>query len=107
MHPTELAIALMSRSQCAVQVGAVLVDVWGIHSWGWNSAGNGFGEHAEAHCLRRANSRRLEGSTMYVAARRKRNGRPVTARPCEVCHRLTRRVDRVVWRNRNGVWWIG
>ena len=104
MHPAELALALLNRSQCSVQVAAVLVDSWGIFAWGINHAGNGFGEHAEAHCLRRANRSRLEGATMFVAARRKRNGRAVTARPCDACQRLVRACHRVIWRDSRGVW---
>ena len=50
--PRELAIDLLPRSTCAVQVAAVLADANGIFGWGWNSAGSGFGEHAEAAAFR-------------------------------------------------------
>lgn len=105
--PRELAIAMMSRSVCNVQVGAVLADSWGIFSWGHNSSGfSGYGEHAEAHCLRRSNRRRVKGSTLYVAARRQRNSRPVTAKPCERCLQLITRCKHVTYRDGDGVWQI-
>lgn len=103
--PRELAVALLNRSSCAVQVAAVLADKWGIFAWGHNHAGrNGYGEHAEVHCINRSNPHRLHGATMYVAARRRRNNRIVTARPCEACQRAIWGVGRVTWRDRNGVW---
>jgi deoxycytidylate deaminase len=103
--PKELVVALLNRSQCAVQVAAVLEDVNGVHAWGWNSSGrDGYGQHAEAHCLSRANPRRLAGSILYVAARRRRNGRVVQSRPCETCQKVIWRVTRVVYRDGNGVW---
>lgn len=104
-HPTEIAATLLSRSICAVQVAAVLVDRFGVFSWGWNSSGpEGLGEHAEAHAFRRANRRRLKGATLYVAAQRKRNKRVVTARPCEGCMSVVKRVGGVVYRDGDGNW---
>jgi deoxycytidylate deaminase len=103
--PKDLAIALLRRSECSVQVAAVLADLWGIFSWGWNSTGmDGFGEHAESHCLRRSNGRRLKGATLYIAAVRKKNGRVVTAKPCEACQGVIKKVGRVCYRNGEGVW---
>lgn len=102
--PKDIADALTNRSTCAVQVAAVLADHFGIYSWGWNSAGDGFGEHAEIHCLRRCNRRRLSHSTMYVAAQRKRNGKIVIAMPCPACQVAIRFVKEVIYRDRDGVW---
>ena len=103
--PRELVVALLSRSICSVQVACCLADGWGIHSWGHNHVGrNGLGEHAEVMTLRRANRKRLSRSTLYVAARRRRNGKVVTARPCEECQRALTRVGRVVWRDYDGTW---
>ena len=102
--PRDLAIALLSRSICSVQVGAVLADKWGIFGWGWNSSGDGLGEHAEAACLRRGNRKRFPLSTLYVAAARLRNGKPVTARPCPACGAKLKKVGRVCWRDGTGLW---
>jgi hypothetical protein len=86
--PRQLAIDLLSRSICSVQVAAVVADWWGIFGWGWNSVGSGFGEHAEAAVIRRTSRRRLRGATIYVASQRHRNGKPVMSAPCPDC--LTR-----------------
>lgn len=104
--PKELAVAILLRSTCIVQVGAVLADRWGIHSWGHNHAGpTGMGQCAEQHCLLRANRRRLQGSILFVAARRLRTGRIVQARPCKACWRaIAGRVAGVHWRDGSGVW---
>lgn len=83
--PRELAIALLSRSPCTIQMAAVIADGHGIFSWGWNSPGSGFGEHAEAAAIRRANKKRLALSTIYVAGRRVRNGKMVPSLPCPDC----------------------
>lgn len=106
--PRTLAEALLSRSECSVQVSAVLADSWGVFGWGWNSSGrDGYGEHAEAACLRRANRSRMPASTLYVAARRKRNGRTISARPCSDCASLiaSYKVGQVVWRDKDGLWY--
>lgn len=102
--PRELADALTRRSICAVQVSAVLADTHGVFGWGWNSAGvTGLGEHAEAAAVRRANRKRLAGATIYVAARRRRNGKMVVAAPCLGCQTKLRGV-RVVYRDSGGIW---
>lgn len=105
--PRDLTIDLLSRSECQVAVAAVLADGWGITSWGWNSSGrDGLGQHAEDHCLRRANPKRVMGSYLYVAARRKRNQKTITARPCEDCQRFLNgmRVKTVYYRDGGGEW---
>ncbi|MBI3019913.1 MAG: hypothetical protein HYY60_01130 [Parcubacteria group bacterium] len=80
-----LALDLLDRSPCRVQIAAVLVDANGrIFAWGWNhKADGGAGKHAEAHAIERANKRRLRGATIVVAGRRKKNGNILCARPCE------------------------
>lgn len=106
-HPSELAVDLLSRSVCAVQVAAVLQDSWGILSWGWNSMGpDGLGLHAERHCLLRANRKRVRYAILWVAARRKRNGKTVTARPCGDCQRMIAGmgVGIVFYRDGEGKW---
>ena len=104
--PRELATAILTRSKCRVQVGAVLTDAHGIHSWGWNSSGpTGLGLCAERHALFRANHERLGGSILYVAARRARSRRIVHSRPCEACARaIVGRVPMVTYRNGEGAW---
>ena len=102
-RPEDLAIDLLGRSICAVQVSAVLADR-SIYSWGWNGVHTGLGIHAEAHCLSRANRRRISQSTLYTAARRKKSGNVVTAKPCADCQALLRRVKRVVYRDGDGSW---
>lgn len=109
--PEEFAEAILLRSVCAVQVGACLADSHGIFAWGWNHMGNGFGEHAEVHCLRRANRDRAEGSTIYVASTRMRTGRPVTSKPCEKCQGWIEafNIHKVWFRGGDGLWrlqWI-
>lgn len=102
----ELTVALLKRSTCAVRCAATLEDSRGIFSWGWNSSGSdGMGEHAERACLRRANWGRLEGSTIYVAAERGRNGKIIGSRPCEACEAfLAPRIARMLWRDPFGRW---
>jgi len=102
--PRELAVALIGRSICTVQVAAVLADSNGIFSWGWNSAGSGFGEHAEAMCMRRANKKRVPGATLYVAAVRRKSGNTILAKPCVECQPLAARCARVVYRDAGGRW---
>ena len=103
--PTEVVIQLLKRSKCAVQVAAVLADGWGIFSWGWNSSGpDGLGQHAEIHCMRRANPNRIPNATMYVAARRKKNGKSVTAMPCDECEKVVNYCYRVMFRSSKNVW---
>ena len=103
--PVDILIGLLNRSSCAVQVAAILVDNYGIHQWGWNNMGfDGMGQCAERHCLSRANPKRLSESTLYVAAKRRRNGRVVTARPCLKCAQIVCKVGRTVYRDSNGEW---
>lgn len=105
VDPRELAIALLKRSQCAVQVAAVISDARGVFAWGWNSSGpDGMGQHAEAHAIARANPARLAGSTIYVAARRRKSGRCVLACPCPQCMPLVAACAFVTWRNKDGSW---
>lgn len=105
--PAEVAATILNRSISAVKVGACLVDGHALHSWGWNGMGpDGYGIHAEAHVIRRANPRRLEGSTLYVASVRARNNRFVISRPCLECQKLIRwaGIAKVWWRGMDGVW---
>ena len=103
--PADLAIDLLSRSICSVRVAAVLADKHGVFGWGWNGVGSdGLGEHAEAHCLRRSNNKRLAKATMWVAAVRHRTGKPVTAKPCEQCQKAIRKVGKVMYRDGDGIW---
>ena len=37
--PKEIAATILNRSVCAVQVGACLVDNWGVFSCGCNHSG--------------------------------------------------------------------
>ena len=105
--PRKLVIDLLPRSICLVKVAAVIADRKGrILSWGWNSVGaTGLGEHAEAAAIRRANRKRLEGATIYVAGEWRDRGKVVTAKPCWNCQRY---VDcyglDVVYRDRDGKW---
>jgi pyrimidine deaminase RibD-like protein len=82
-NPRELAVALLSRSVCNVQVAAVLSDTSGIFSWGWNHGGFHGGVHAEFHALHNANRCRLRGARMTVAGRVKASENYVYSRPCE------------------------
>ena len=104
--PRELAETLLNRSTCSVMVAACIEDKFGIHSWGWNSAGySGYGMHAEAHAIVRANKPRLYGSTIYVASIRKRNGNPVIAKPCVNCQKLLDKyMITVKYRDKDGLW---
>jgi len=107
LSPSELAVDLTKRSICAVQVAAVIFDKHGVFAWGWNSAGpDGFGEHAEAHAIRRSNKSRLEGASIAIAGRRKRNGAVVVSFPCADCaNRVTKRGIRFVWIESKGHSW--
>lgn len=103
-HPAQVAVAMLSRSICSVQVGAVLCDSHGIYAWGWNGVGSGFGLHAEAHCLHRSNRKRWSESTLFVAALRKKSGNIITARPCEECQKLIKKVGMVMYRDSDDSW---
>ena len=104
--PRKLAVDLLPRSICSVQVAAVIADDSGIFSWGWNSVGSGLGEHAEAAAIRRANKDRLETATIYVAAQRNRNGKIVLSKPCEDCAKRLRAagIYLVYYRLASGRW---
>jgi deoxycytidylate deaminase len=99
--PRQLAIDILERSICQVKVGACIADQNGIMGWGWNSVGDGFGEHAEAAAIRRSNRRRQVGATIYVAARR---NNIITAKPCEDCARRIYGswISKVVYRDQDG-----
>ena len=108
--PKELAIALMSRSRCSVQVACVIADAHGVFAWGWNSAGpNGMGLCAERHAISRANRYRLADATYYVAAKRRRNNAIVTALPCEKCCKKIEHFGyyKIEYRDKNGLWRLG
>lgn len=106
--PRKLVIDLFPRSICLVQMTAVIADKHGIFSWGWNSVGDGLGEHAEAAAIRRANKKRLHGATIYVAGQRRRNKKSVPGYPCPDCFKLIRaRGLHVVYRTSFGTWGVG
>lgn len=104
--PKEIALKLLKRSECSVQVAAVLSDARGVYAWGWNHSGDGFGEHAEAACLKRANYRRVRKSVMWVVARRKKSKNPVTAKPCAACWPLVKGCAYVCYRKKDGMWGV-
>jgi len=95
---------LARRSYCRVRMGAVIEVGGRIVATGWNHPGNGYGECAERHALRRAPAD-VEGATVYVAGWYSRNWHPVTARPCEKCliALKNRGISRIVWLDKN-VW---
>jgi deoxycytidylate deaminase len=107
--PRQLAIDLLPRSTCSVQVAAVISDRHGIFAWGWNSVGNGFGEHAEAAAIRRANKKRLKGADIYVASMRNRNKKTICSCPCPECYSLIDNlgIDMVYFRDADGKWYEG
>jgi deoxycytidylate deaminase len=104
--PRELAVDLLDRSVCNVQVAAVIADNHGIAGWGWNNVGSGFGTHAERHCISRTSRGRADGARIFVAARRNANGKTVTAKPCEKCQEAIESADisEVWYRDSDGVW---
>ena len=106
--PQQLAVDLLRRSVCTIQCAAVVVDSKGvIFGWGWNSSGaDGLGEHAEAATIRRSNKRRLKGASIYVAGRRTRNGKIVSALPCQECRGLivSSGIANVFYRVPGGFW---
>lgn len=106
LDPREIVLNILDRSICQVQVGAVLSDNWGVYGIGWNHSGpDGMGLHAEIHCLGRSNRSRMALSTLYVAARRKRNDKIVTAKPCPACMPVVASwCGRVVYRDGKGDW---
>lgn len=103
--PHQLALDLIDRSICAVGVAAVIFDNHGIVGWGWNSMGSdGYGEHAEVAAIRRCNRNRLDGSSIVVVGRRKRNQKFVVAFPCINCQaRLIKvNITNITLMNTNG-----
>ena len=107
--PRDLVVNLLARSQCNVQVAAVIVDNSGrIIGWGWNSSGpDGLGLCAERHAIKRSNGARLAGSVIYVAGEWKKSGKFVSALPCRKCLRSIRnRGMRYVFRDADGGWKI-
>lgn len=104
--PRQLAIDLLPRSICSVQVAAVLADAHGIFAWGWNSVGSGLGEHAEAAAIRRASRKRLDGATIYITSKRRRNEKVITSAPCPECiSRIKRAGIKTAWWN-SYIGWI-
>lgn len=103
-NPKELALKLLKRSTCRVQVAAVLSDKKGIFAWGVNHAGDGYGMCAERECLRKANYKRVQGAVMWIAARRKKSGNPVSSRPCGACWPAVSRCLYVVYREKDSTW---
>jgi len=109
--PKELVMDILYRSNCRVKVGAVIVDRKGsIMSWGWNHTkmwgsgtdGTDWGCHAEAHAIMRANPKRLNRSTIYVAGLYSKNLNPVCAKPCENCATMIEKmgIGKVVYLDR-------
>lgn len=90
--PRELAIDLLPRSICTVQVAAVVADDHGIFGWGWNNVGSGLGEHAESAAIRRSSRKRLEYASIYIASRRLRNQKLIYSRPCGDCEKAIKKV---------------
>jgi deoxycytidylate deaminase len=103
--PRQLAIDLLPRSTCNVQVAATISDGRGIFAWGWNNPGKGFGECAEAAAIRRANKERLLGSVIFVAGRRNRNGKIVGSKPCDSCKKkIVKNGLIAMYRDSDGEW---
>ena len=80
--PRELAVDLLDRSTFKIQHAAVLSDKRGPFAWGWNHPISDFTEHAEKHAMERANPKRVAGSCLTVAGRKKNNGNWVYSKPC-------------------------
>lgn len=112
LTPRELALDLLNRSNCNVQVAAVLSDNHGIFSWGWNSPPTNpnkiKGVHAEAHCIRRANPKRLKNAVLTVAAKRRKSGSQLLSRPCEHCMSIIKnnRIKKVEYTTKDPSWEI-
>ncbi len=105
--PVKIVTGLLNRSTCNVQVAAILTDSKGrVVATGWNHAGpDGFGEHAEIHCLKRANPDRVGKAVLWVIARRRKSGNPVTAKPCAACTPAVKECLGVVYRHKDGLWY--
>lgn len=106
--PRQLAIDLLDRSICCVQVAAVLSDIDGrIFAWGWNNSGiSGMGQHAEQHAIMRANRARLKESTLTTAAKRRKSGNTVISLPCFDCMQILvkAKIGNIEYRNKQGEW---
>lgn len=89
-----------------MRMAAVLSDSEGrVLAWGWNSAGNGKGCHAEEMALKRANPKRLKGATITVAGFRKES--PVLSMPClEKCfpRLIAAGISEVEYTTKEGEW---
>lgn len=89
MTAKELALYLLSRQarirypNFEIIMATVLSDKKGNFSWSVNSLLANGSCHAEEGALRRANRRRLAGSTLTVAGMRLRSGSLLHSRPCE------------------------
>lgn len=103
-NPRQLAIDISHRSTCRVKVGSCIADQRGIFSWGWNHAGDGYGCCAETHAIFRANRKRLEGSTIYVAGYHRKTSNACPAKPCKDCAKLIEAVgiSKVYWHGKDG-----
>lgn len=105
--PRRLAVDLLPRSICTVQVGACVTDSSdNIIGWGWNSSGpDGHGLCAERHAFGRLNKNRLWSGYVYVAAQWNSHGRFAPAKPCEKCEAIIKKYEMdVYWRDKKGKW---
>ena len=105
--PRNLAIDLLPRSTCSVQVASVITDAGdNIISWGWNSSGpTGYGLCAERYAIVRANRNRLWCGTIYIAGKWRNKETIVKAKPCLKCQQVINKYELdVIYRDRNGEW---
>ena len=103
--PKEVCLNLLKRSDCNVQVAAVLSDKHGIFAWGWNHSGpSGMGEHAEENCLKRASHKRANGAVMWIAGRYRKSKNTVNSSPCAFCWSLLKNCKYVCYRAKDGSW---
>jgi deoxycytidylate deaminase len=79
------------------KTGAVITDSKGkIVSLGWShmtmvSRARYYSMHAELHAILRANPKRLNGATIYIATVCK-SGNVTSAKPCDACEAIIREV---------------
>ena len=103
--PKELVIKLLKRSSCAVQTAAVLTTNGIVTATGWNHSGcTGFGCHAEEMLFKRANLKHIPKSVLYVAAKRKKSGSSVMAKPCAFCHSFAKNCAYIIYRDKRNEW---
>lgn len=103
--PKEIVLSLLKRSDCAVQVAAVLSDPNGVYAWGWNHMGqDGLGECAEQAAFRRANYKRIKKSVIWIAGRRKKSKNPVCSKPCALCWQLVKNCAYIMYMKKDGSW---